>query len=46
MNTFDALSRRRFLLGGGAVLGSLALTGCGKTPLPPTYGKILRWRTI
>lgn len=42
MNKPAALSRRRFLIGGGAALGSLALPGCSKIPLPPTYGSILR----
>ena len=42
MNKFDAISRRRFLIGGGAALGGLALPGCSKTPLPPTYGNLLR----
>lgn len=42
MNKFDAISRRRFLIGGGAALGSLILPGCSKTPLPPTYGSLLR----
>jgi DMSO/TMAO reductase YedYZ molybdopterin-dependent catalytic subunit len=38
----DAISRRRFLIGGGAALGSLIFPGCAKTPLPPTYGSLLR----
>ena len=42
MNKPAALSRRRFLIGGGAALGSLALPGCSTIPLPPTYGSILR----
>ena len=41
MNELDALSRRRFLIG-GAALGSAILSGCSKTALPPTYGNILR----
>ncbi|MEY4939730.1 MAG: hypothetical protein RIQ93_1465 [Verrucomicrobiota bacterium] len=42
MNTFDAMSRRRFLIGGGAALGALALPGCNKVTIPPSYGSILR----
>ena len=42
MNKFDPISRRRFLIGSGAAVGGLMLPGCGKTPLPPTYGNILR----
>jgi DMSO/TMAO reductase YedYZ molybdopterin-dependent catalytic subunit len=42
MNLRDDISRRRFLLGGGAALGGLTLSGCGRTPVPPTYGNILR----
>lgn len=42
MNKFDPISRRRFLLGGGAALGGLIVPGCGKTPLPATYGSLLR----
>ncbi len=42
MNKLDAISRRRFLVGGGAALGSLVLPGCGKASLPPTYGSLLR----
>jgi DMSO/TMAO reductase YedYZ molybdopterin-dependent catalytic subunit len=42
MNQFDVLSRRRFLIGSGAALGGLMFSGCGKTPVPPTYGNILR----
>jgi DMSO/TMAO reductase YedYZ molybdopterin-dependent catalytic subunit len=42
MNRLDAISRRRFLIGGGAALGGLILPGCSRTPLPPTYGSLLR----
>jgi len=42
MNEIDPLSRRRFLVGGSAALGGLFLSGCGQTPVPPTYGSILR----
>ena len=42
MNLPDGISRRRFLIGGGAALGGLMLPGCSKPPLPPTYGNILR----
>jgi DMSO/TMAO reductase YedYZ molybdopterin-dependent catalytic subunit len=42
MNKLDAISRRRFLVGGGAALGSLVVAGCSKNPLPPTYGSLLR----
>ena len=42
MNKLDTLSRRRFLIGGGAAFGSLILSGCNKTPIPPTYGNVLR----
>jgi DMSO/TMAO reductase YedYZ molybdopterin-dependent catalytic subunit len=41
-NIHEAMSRRRFLIGGGVALGSMGLSACGKTPLPPTYGNILR----
>jgi DMSO/TMAO reductase YedYZ molybdopterin-dependent catalytic subunit len=37
-----AYSRRRFLAGGGAALGGLFLPGCTRTPMPPTYGSLLR----
>jgi DMSO/TMAO reductase YedYZ molybdopterin-dependent catalytic subunit len=42
MSKLDAISRRRFLIGGGAALGGLMLPGCSKTALPPTYGSLLR----
>ncbi len=42
MSKLDSLSRRRFLIGGGAALGGMMLPGCSRTPLPPTYGSILR----
>jgi DMSO/TMAO reductase YedYZ molybdopterin-dependent catalytic subunit len=42
MNKPDTLSRRRFLIGGGTTFGSLLLSGCNKTELPPTYGNVLR----
>ncbi len=40
MTTLQALSRRR-LLGAGAALGGLALTGCASTPSGPSIGRVV-----
>jgi DMSO/TMAO reductase YedYZ molybdopterin-dependent catalytic subunit len=42
VNNADFISRRRFLIGGGAALGGLLLPACSKTKVPPTYGNLLR----
>ena len=42
MTRREAMSRRDFVVGGAAALGGLLFSGCSKTPMPPTYGNLLR----